>query len=163
MTGDAPPSPQTVHAGCVRWGPFGILIRGAAGAGKSTLARIILHEADCRGEYARLVSDDRTILSVSDGQLFASPHPLLQGKLEVRGLGLITVPFQPSARLHLLADVIDAKDGVRTALPGDLSECPLGVRLPLMKVVLDAGAISAIRFGLNCLYPGQGFDVDTRD
>ena len=49
----------TIHASCVVVNGTGVLIRGAAGAGKSRLAHKILLAAPVYGFDARLVADDR--------------------------------------------------------------------------------------------------------
>ena len=81
------PSPRLRQATCVAIGGRGILIEGAPGSGKSSLALALID----RG--AALVGDDGVALRVSDGQLLASPAPATRGLLEVRGLGLL--PFEP--------------------------------------------------------------------
>jgi serine kinase of HPr protein (carbohydrate metabolism regulator) len=68
---------------CVAIGNRAILIEGAPGSGKSSLALALID----RG--AMLVGDDSVMLEARDGWLFASPHPHTRGLLEVRNLGLV--------------------------------------------------------------------------
>ncbi len=77
----------------------GILLRGKPGAGKSDLALRMIH----RG--AILIADDQTIIENSMEGLMMSPPQGLQGKLEVRGIGLIDVPFCKNHLLHFLIDL----------------------------------------------------------
>lgn len=96
---------DTIHASCVRLGaagaPFaappdaGVLLLGASGAGKSELALRLI----ARG--AELVADDRTELFVQDGCLFARAPMRGRGLIEVRGVGIVTLPFADKARIAL--------------------------------------------------------------
>ncbi len=78
---------HTLHqAGCVSVGGRGILIEGLPGSGKSSLALMLLD----RG--AQLVGDDGVTLEVRNGRLWASPHPYIAGKLEIRNVGIVDLP-----------------------------------------------------------------------
>lgn len=84
-----------VHATCVAIGTKGVLILGGSGAGKSDLAlRLIDHGAS-------LVADDRTELYVARGRLCARAPKSIAGLMEVRGLGVIALPYAPSVALAL--------------------------------------------------------------
>lgn len=74
---------QARQSTCVAIGNRAILIEGAPGTGKSSLALALID----RG--ATLIGDDSVILESREGRLFASPHPQTKGLLEVRNLGLI--------------------------------------------------------------------------
>jgi HPr kinase/phosphorylase len=105
---------MSIHATAIVFGEAGVLIRGAPGAGKSTLAlRLIDTEGYGAGDVplrAKLVADDQVELTRKDDGLFASPPPLLAGLLELRGIGLMPFPYQPSARIVLVVDLVaDAK------------------------------------------------------
>lgn len=71
---------------CVAVEGRGILVEGPPGSGKSTLALALID----RG--AVLVGDDGVLLEARDGRLWALPPPRLAGKLEVRGVGIVSVP-----------------------------------------------------------------------
>lgn len=75
----------TVHATSVVMEDHAILIRGAAGSGKSDLALRLMDQG------ARLLSDDQTHLQVSGLQILASPPEVIAGMMEVRGVGVVTV------------------------------------------------------------------------
>jgi hypothetical protein len=83
-----------VHASCVALGGRGVLLLGDSGAGKSDLALRLIHEG------ARLVADDRTVLTIRQKRLHAAAPSTIAGLLEVRGLGVIALPARP-ARLAL--------------------------------------------------------------
>lgn len=78
----------TIHATTVAIGGRGVLLTGASGAGKSDLALRLID----RG--ALLIADDYTVLAASDGQLFATPPATIAGRMEVRGLGIIDLPYR---------------------------------------------------------------------
>ena len=86
----------------------GVLILGRSGAGKSDLALRLIE----RG--AILVSDDRTELFLQKGTMMARPPAAIRGLMEVRGLGILAVPFAPKARVALAVSL----DGSRERLPG---------------------------------------------
>jgi serine kinase of HPr protein (carbohydrate metabolism regulator) len=63
-----------------------VLIEGEPGSGKTSLALALID----RG--AVLVGDDGVALAVREGALWASPPPATRGLLEVRNVGLVTLP-----------------------------------------------------------------------
>lgn len=87
-----------IHASAVAVGPVGLLISGQAGAGKSTLALELIALG------ATLVSDDQVLLSKKEGGLFMSAPPNISGRIEARGMGIITTITKP-AWAHFLVDL----------------------------------------------------------
>jgi len=73
----------------------GILLLGKSGAGKSDLALRMIEGG------ARLVADDRVELSVREGLLIARAPPRLTGLIEVRGAGILALPYAAEARVAL--------------------------------------------------------------
>ena len=96
----------TVHASAVLVGARAVLIRGPSGAGKSLLA-LELIEAARTGSllFARLVADDRVHVENAGGRLLARPAEALAGLIEVRGVGLRRMPYEPSAVVGLVVDL----------------------------------------------------------
>ena len=80
-----------IHGSCACRGAAGVLLIGPPGAGKSDLLLRLLS----RG--FNLVADDR--VEVVDG--VAQPVPSLAGLLEVRGLGIVRLPYTAPTRLAL--------------------------------------------------------------
>lgn len=78
------PPPATIHATCVAIGTRGVLLLGGSGTGKSDLALRLID----RG--AVLVADDRCDLFEQRGALLCRPPEALAGKIEVRGIGILT-------------------------------------------------------------------------
>ena len=96
----------TVHASAVLTGARAVLIRGPSGAGKSRLALGLIQAAECRLiTFARLVGDDRVTLAASHGRLLARPAPTLAGLIEVRGLGVRRLDYEPVAVVGLVVDL----------------------------------------------------------
>ncbi len=75
-----------LQATCIAIAGRAVLIEGPPGAGKSSLALALID----RG--AMLVGDDGVSLEQDGARLVASPVPETAGLLEVRGLGLVTMP-----------------------------------------------------------------------
>jgi len=100
-----------IHASCVLLGDAGktfgapqdaaVLLLGESGKGKSDLALRLIE----RG--AKLVSDDRTEVFVRDRALFARAPKALAGLLEVRGLGIVALPFATEARIALAVEMME--------------------------------------------------------
>lgn len=85
------------QATCVWVDGRGLLIEGAPGTGKSSLALALID----RG--AVLVGDDGVALERSEGTLHASPVPATRGLIEVRNIGLITMaPVMVAVRIALV-------------------------------------------------------------
>lgn len=121
------PLPPTIHASCVLLGTEGILIRGAAGSGKSRTVREILRLADNAGLFARLVADDRVYLKALNGRLLARAPENLVGLMEVRGLGIVRLPYEPEAVMRL---VVDLEEAPRMPAPETMSAEIMGISLP---------------------------------
>ena len=119
---------SSLHASCVAWGEVGILLRGPAGSGKSSLARALV---DAGG---RLVGDDRVGVSAAHGRLVARGHPALAGLIELRGLGPVPAERRADAAvLRLVVDLADAAPRLPEAGTADLA----GIALP--RLVLAPG------------------------
>lgn len=97
---------RTIHASAVLVGARALLIRGPAGSGKSRLVLALL-QAAAQGSlpFARLVADDRVLLSREHGRLVARPPNALAGLIEVRGLGIRRVQFEPAAAVGWIVDL----------------------------------------------------------
>lgn len=80
-------------------GGKGLLILGKSGAGKSSLALAMIALG------AVLVADDRTDITLIDGQLIASAPKPLQGMIEARGIGLLRLPYVEKIALMAAVDL----------------------------------------------------------
>lgn len=85
------------NASCVAIGGRGLLIEGPPGRGKSSLALALID----RG--ASLVGDDGMVLELRDLRLWAAPPPHIAGSLEIRGVGIISLPVVSTPLCLVLA------------------------------------------------------------
>lgn len=79
------------HASAVAIDGRAVLIFGAPGSGKSDLALRLIAAG------ARLIADDGTRLQRKGEGVYASPPATIAGMMEVRGLGVVTVPGAATA------------------------------------------------------------------
>jgi len=128
---------STIHASAVLIGPNAALIRGPAGSGKSQLAWQLLQGGL---PFARLVADDRAHIEARAGRLLVRPAPSLAGLIEIRGLGIRRLPYEPVAAVGLVVDLaaadagrLPAREAGQTALEG--------VTLPRLAVAAGQSAL----------------------
>ncbi len=99
-----------VHGTAVAFGKEGVLLRGAPGSGKSSLALRLIDQAGFGlGRellQAKLVADDQVALDAHDGQVLLSPQVNLAGLIEIRGLGILRCPFMANVPLRLVVDLV---------------------------------------------------------
>jgi HPr kinase/phosphorylase len=128
----------TIHASAVLTGARALLIRGPAGSGKSRLVLALLEAAQAgRLRFARLVADDRIHLDAVNGRLIVRPPSALAGLLEVHGLGIVRLPFEPVAAVGLVVDLA-APDGDR--LPPAESRMAVIEGVPVRRLPVAPGA-----------------------
>jgi serine kinase of HPr protein (carbohydrate metabolism regulator) len=126
-----------VHATALVIGESGILIRGEPGTGKSSLALDLIATSTRDGRFARLIGDDRLMLTSAGGRLIARPHPAVAGLIERRGLGLTPIEAIPAALIRFVVDL--TADAVpRLPEPETMVTTLAGVTLP--RLLLGPGA-----------------------
>ena len=129
---------QLLHATAVSLsepglGTWAVLLRGPSGSGKSDLALRLIEGG------AVLVSDDQVAVARDGSVLCAAPPDPIAGKLEVRGLGIVELPYKVGVPLALVADLRPAAEIAR--LPEPKQETLQGVQLPCID--LDPWQLSA--------------------
>jgi HPr kinase/phosphorylase len=124
---------ELVHGTCVALGRRGALLRGKPGSGKSDLAlRFLALPGDGELQPA-LVADDQVWVEAK-GALLASPPNIIAGKIEVRGLGIVKMPFLAQAALVLVCDLVNDKDVPRMPPePRERTEIA-GLPVPVLKL-----------------------------
>ena len=136
----------TLHqATCVAIGGRGVLIEGAPGSGKSSLALALID----RG--AVLVGDDGVSIERDGDVLRASPAPATAGLLEVRNVGLLEFPTVARVPLALVLRLDPTAPRFRD-VPGWVEL--LGMRLPAIDLWPDS-PILALRAELALRRYGQ--------
>jgi HPr kinase/phosphorylase len=125
-----------LHGTCVSVGGAGVLVLGEPGSGKSALALRLIDEPGygISGVLlcSELVADDQVIVTCERDRLMASAPATLRGKLEIRGLGIVTLATPPSVPLALVVKLQDHSAIER--LPGPATFGILGLTLPLVEI-----------------------------
>jgi HPr kinase/phosphorylase len=145
--GDGSGGSETVHATTVAHAGRALVIRGPAGSGKSALALQMI------GQGARLVADDRTVLTGEAAGVRASPPGAIAGLIEVRGVGLLRLPFETDVPV---AGVVDLALDEAERLPPLRTTALLGRPVALYRRVPGAHFSTAL---LHCLL-GARIDPD---
>lgn len=134
----------TVHASAVLVGARAVLIRGPSGSGKSSLARALIDSARSgRTAFARLVADDRVLLTPMHGRLLARAPEAIAGLVEMRGCGILAQPHEPQAVIGLVVD-LHAADAAR--LPDDDARRVVldGIALPRLPLAPGDDALAIV-------------------
>ena len=131
------------------------LICGVSGSGKSDLALRCLAMAPNAlvPVPAQLVSDDYVVCErVGTGLAVGTPDALA-GKIEVRGVGIMTVPYVARAAAAMVVELADAASIERFPDPPEMRDL-FGVQLPVLRV--NAFEASAPLKVLLALHSGWG-------
>jgi len=132
---------ETVHATCVAIGGQGVLLRGPSGSGKSDLALRLIDAG------ATLVGDDYCVYKVRAGEVIAAPRAGIRGKLEVRGLGIVTVGAADEAPVRLVVDLMPGRTPDR--LPERRTTDVRGVAVPCIALdPFEASAAAKVRLAV---------------
>lgn len=153
-----------VHASCVCLGSAGstfgvdedagVLLFGKTGAGKSDLTLRLVATG------ARLVADDRTELFLRGGCLYAKPPRSLAGLIEVRGVGIVSVPYVDETKVVLALELVRRPKRLpdpANYVPPRALKAPLTIKIPLLRLAaLEASApakvaVAAVAALRNCL------------
>ena len=111
----------------------GVLIIGESGSGKSDLALRLIDGG------ATLISDDITICKKRTDEIYLSSPIETKGLLEVREVGIITVPFVDGIRLKMVVRLIEKNSN---RYPNKNFTRVLGVKIPLL--VINGKSPSAV-------------------
>ena len=132
---------QLLHGTCVALGRVCALIRGPSGSGKSDLALRFLSSSNVGSAPRRLIADDQVHVTRDDARLFACAPASIAGLIEVRGVGVVSMPSAASAALVLLADCVTPAEVPRLPPKPLPSELVLG--LPVARIALAPFEASA--------------------
>lgn len=129
-----PDGGELVHATCVACDLGGLLLRGPPGSGKSDLALRLIANGPRGFPPFRLVADDQVLLRAVAGRLEASAPATIAGLIEVRGVGIVSVPHAASARVDLVVDLVRADEVPRLPDPPPATTI-LEITLPILRLV----------------------------
>ena len=129
------------HSTAVVIEDLGLLIRGQSGSGKSDLALRLIDSG------ATLISDDLTICKKIGDYLYLYPHSNTKGLLEVREIGIMTVPYVENIKLTLVVELVEEKS---ERIPEMMSCSILGMKFPKIKIFgKSSSAVAKIKIKLN--------------
>jgi HPr kinase/phosphorylase len=139
-----------IHGTSVALGGDGILLQGPSGSGKSDLALRLIDGG------ARLIADDQTELSLLQGELRLSAPATIAGRIEVRGIGILSIPTVASAPLRLVVALVP---------PGEVERLPepqfctlLGRSVPRVALApFEASTPAKIRLAVGTLAASLSF------
>jgi len=119
---------MNVHGTGIVLAGTGVMLRGPSGSGKSLLALVLIDAFAARGLAAELVGDDRLDLAISHGLVTMAPPPAIAGLVELRGRGILSRPYLPSAAIGLVVDLVESLERMpeKAAFSTEL----LGVTVP---------------------------------
>lgn len=119
---------NNIHATLINFNKKGILFIGKSGSGKSDLAlRMIVEKG------AKLVADDRVILTKTNNTLFGKAPENISGKLEVRGVGICDFDYMKKSKIDLCVELCDSREDV-DRLPDEAFANFLGISLTKIKI-----------------------------
>jgi serine kinase of HPr protein (carbohydrate metabolism regulator) len=144
---------SSIHGTVVAIGGLGVLLRGAPGSGKSSLAlRLIDSPGYGLGAVllrTLLVADDQVEISKTPEGLVARPPAALAGLLEIRGVGIVKAPHQAEVLLRLVVDLEPTAAIARMPEAPEIETQVMGITLKRLKLdVSDPAALAKIRAGL---------------
>jgi serine kinase of HPr protein (carbohydrate metabolism regulator) len=148
---------ELFHGTCVALGRRGALIRGEPGSGKSDLALRFLALPTDGALKPQLVADDQVWIAANGkGTLLASPPETIAGKIEVRGIGIVEVPYLSQAELVLVCDLVQEKDVPRMPPePWERTEIA-GHKVPALKLApFEHSAPLKLKMALFLAAPGN--------
>ena len=132
---------KRMHSTSVVIDDNGVLILGDSGSGKSDLALRLIDSG------ATLISDDISICRKNSNNIYLYCPPEIKGLLEVREIGIITVPFVERIKLRL---VVNLKSNNNERFPKDSSFRILGIKIPIINIEgKNSSAVAKIKVKLN--------------
>ena len=120
--------PVNIHATGLVIGDRGVLVVGASGTGKTTLALALADHFQRGGLHARLVGDDQLFVSARHGRLLMRTPSSISGLAEVHGIGPRPLPVEPAAVVDLVVRLVPA--GLMARLQEEAVETIAGCQVP---------------------------------
>lgn len=134
---------ELIHATAVAIDDQGVLLFGPSGSGKSDFALRLID----RG--AQLISDDAVPVEIQNGLPVLLAPANIAGKLEVRGIGIVTVDHIASAPLRLMVKIANQ---VERMPPDDLTVAVAGYLVPVFHILpFEASAPIKLEYALRAV------------
>jgi serine kinase of HPr protein (carbohydrate metabolism regulator) len=114
LTGAPNVDAPNLHATGLVLGVRGLLITGASGSGKTSLALALIHRWRADGRFAVLIADDQVNLHPRHGRLIARAPAPIAGLIELHGLGPRPAEHSGSAVVDGVCRLVPAADAPRT-------------------------------------------------
>lgn len=138
-----------IHACCVAVENDGVMIVGGSGRGKSDICLRLINS-----HRAILVADDRVDLRVEDNQVLASAPAAIKGCLEVRGVGILTLPALDETVLKLVVELVKEPSEVERLPEPEYYDCS-GIKIRKIKLYpFEASAPDKIMAALRLISIG---------
>ena len=115
-----------LHATCVQIGATGVLLLGPSGSGKSDLALRLIDAG------ALLVADDQVQVERRGERLLGRAVDTLAGMIEVRGVGILKMPYCAQSPIDLAVELAPVARLAR--LPESLGYSLLGIELSRLRL-----------------------------
>tara|TARA_Y100000766_G_C18342899_1_gene335697 strand:- start:66 stop:491 length:426 start_codon:yes stop_codon:yes gene_type:complete len=132
---------KRLYSSSIVFDDSGVLILGESGSGKSDLALRLIDSG------ATLISDDLTICNKKINNIFLSCPTQTKGLLEVREVGIITVPFVERIKLRMVVKLNIKK---LKRIPDPKFFKILGLKFPLLELDgRNSSAVVKIKVKLN--------------
>ncbi len=132
---------KKLHATSVALEDNGVAIFGESGSGKSDLALRLIDSG------ATLISDDITLFSKSQRGIDLFSVEKTRGLLEVRQIGIITVPYIDGINLKLIVQLTDSNV---ERVPTKKNTKFLGFKLPKIEINgKNSSSVAKIKIKLN--------------
>ena len=124
-----------------------MLLTGPSGAGKSDLLLRLIATG------WRAAADDYVHVWSSDHRLYARAPDRIAGRMEIRGLGITSMPALPFTRIDMIVRCVD--DSLER-LPEPVFQTVADVRVPAVDIqALHASAPARLAAALRALGPGR--------
>jgi serine kinase of HPr protein (carbohydrate metabolism regulator) len=133
-----------IHGTAIVVAKTGLLFLGPSGIGKSSLAFSCLAAAKPLGLFSALVADDRVLISKRNDHVIAECPPSIAGLIEVRGTGILKIPYISPVLVHFAVLPVDLSTADRLPEEDEQMEVADGIFLPVIRISTAAANPLAI-------------------
>lgn len=134
--------PVTLHASCIAVKGKGVLILGASGSEKSSLAlQLMAYGAD-------LISDDRVKLTRVGSDVTAKAPSAIANMIEARGIGILNASVAQQAKISCVVDMDKIeKERLPISRTYRLFECDIPLLYKVESPAFAAGLLQFLKAG----------------